>query len=65
MGPEEQGDVTLKARHVPRGFDEDDFAGVTLMSTRLLSCAIDRKHEQYTVFTAGVNMAFINANEQE
>ena len=57
--PKRLGDVTSNARYVLRGFEEevkteDVFASTTLTASvrLLLSFAMDRKSEGYTVFTA-------------
>ena len=67
------GDGTSKARYVLRGFeedveDEDVFAITTLTASvrMLLSLAVGRKNEGYTVFSAGVEKAaFFNARMKD
>ena len=57
-----------KARYVQRGFEEDVkvedvFASTTMTASvrMLLSQATDLRNEGYTVFTADVKFAFLNA----
>ena len=66
------GDGTSKARYVLRGFeedveDEDVFAITTLTASvrMLLSLAVGRKNEGYTVFSAGEKAAFFNARMKD
>ena len=66
------GDVSSKARYVLRGFeadmkDEDVFASTTLTASvrMLLAFAIDRRNEQYTVFTADLKTTFFNASTKD
>ena len=61
-----------KARYVLRGFeedveDEDVFASTTMTAPMwmLLSQATDFRNEVYTVFTANVNTAFLNAHMKD
>ena len=58
-----------KARYLLRGFEEDVkheevFAGTTMTASvrMLLSQATDLRSEGYTVFTADVKTAFLNAH---
>ena len=63
---------THKARFVLRGFeedvkDEDVFASTTMTASvrMLLPQATDLRNEDYTVFTAGVTTAFVNAHMKD
>ena len=59
----------VRAKPTPRGFeedvkDEDVFASATMTASMrmLLSQALDLRNEGYTVFTADVKTAFLNAD---